>query len=174
VFSGNVHYQDILAAEARSVRCRSPSTAVRLTESQRNVVASLAASAAVAARNAIRRRERDEAQQSTILALAKLAEQRDNETGKHLERVSEFCRLIAAACATTAGTASGSPTSGSRCSRTPRRSHDIGKVGIPDSILLKPGKLTPDEWTVMKRHTEIGAETLRSVMSAARTRPSCT
>jgi response regulator RpfG family c-di-GMP phosphodiesterase len=131
---------------------------------QRETARAIASATAVAAYNVLRRLERDEAQQATILALARLAEQRDNETGKHLERVSLFCRLIA----------EGLREDG-HCLETITDTwivdlvrsaplHDIGKVGIPDSILLKPARLTPEEWVVMKRHTEIGAMTLRGVI----------
>ena len=111
------------------------------------------------------------AQHATIYALAKLAEQRDNETGRHLERVSEYCRVLA----------EGLREDGCYCETITDewidvlvRSaplHDIGKVGIPDAILLKPGKLTPDEWEVMKRHSTIGADTLRSVIGSATHQP---
>ena len=97
-----------------------------------------------------------------IFSLAKLAESRDAETGAHLERMREYCRLLT-----------------QLMSRTPKFRqiidadyvgsiyltcplHDIGKVGIPDSILLKPGRLTSDEFEVMKRHTEMGGETLNA------------
>jgi response regulator RpfG family c-di-GMP phosphodiesterase len=136
----------------------------KLTNHDREVLAMIAAPAAVAARNEFRRRERDAAQHSTILALARLSEQRDNETGKHIERVSLYCEL----------TANGLREDGHYTDVITDefiddlvRSaplHDIGKVGIPDSILLKPGKLTPSEWEIMKTHSEIGAHTLNDVI----------
>ncbi|MEO6708416.1 MAG: HD domain-containing phosphohydrolase [Planctomycetota bacterium] len=135
---------------------------------QREMVHAVASATAVATHNVLRRLERDEAQQATILALARLAEQRDNETGKHLERVSLFCRLVA----------EGLREDGHCCDTITDawiqdlvRSaplHDIGKVGIPDAILLKPAKLTPEEWAIMKLHTEIGAQTLRAVITENR------
>ncbi len=108
-------------------------------------------------------RELSEAQLSTIFAMSKLAESRDPETGEHLERMREYCKVLS-----------------EQMSRMPKyRSiidrafvdniyaasplHDIGKVGVDDDILLKPGKLTDSEWVLMKRHPEIGAETLREV-----------
>src|SRR5574343_134572 len=95
-------------------------------------------------------------QQVSIHALARLAETRDPETGKHLHRTQEYVRTLA-----------------ERLRHHPRFSHyldqrtiealvqsaplhDIGKVGIPDYVLLKPGKLTPDEWEIMKTHAELG------------------
>ena len=136
-----------------------------LSSDQRAMLSSVAASTAVAARNQIRRRERDEAQHATILALARLAERRDNETGKHLERVSSYSRLIAEGLRED-GWYRDVISDDFVCNLVRSAPlHDIGKVGIPDAILLKPGKLTPDEWEVMKTHTLIGAETLRSVIA---------
>ena len=108
-------------------------------------------------------REISESQLAAIFAMSKLAESRDPETGEHLERMREYCRLLS-----------------EQLSRMPRyRSiidrefveniyaasplHDIGKVGIEDRVLLKPGSLTDDEWVLMKQHPIIGAETLREV-----------
>ena len=108
-------------------------------------------------------REISESQLAAIFAMSKLAESRDPETGEHLERMREYCRLLS-----------------EQLSRMPRyRSiinrefvdniyaasplHDIGKVGIEDRVLLKPGALTDDEWVLMKQHPIIGAETLREV-----------
>lgn len=130
---------------------------------EQNTLAAIASLTAVAGHNELRRRERDEAQYATVAALARLSERRDQETGQHLERVSAYCALIAESLA---------HRGVQRELITPRyvedlrRSaclHDIGKVGIPDAILLKKGKLTAKEWEVMKTHAEIGAETLRSV-----------
>lgn len=99
-----------------------------------------------------------------IFALAKLAESRDPETGAHLERMREYCKLIAE-------TLSHKPehehiVDGEYVQSIYLTSplHDIGKVGIPDSVLLKPGRLTPEEFDVMKTHTTIGAETLSAAM----------
>jgi len=103
------------------------------------------------------------AQMAVIYAMAKMAEFRDMETGKHLERVSEYCRIITqelllANKYTTLLTPiyienifNASPL------------HDIGKVGIQDQILLKPGKLTPFEFDAMKKHTIIGKDILNAV-----------
>lgn len=136
----------------------------RMSRTDGQVLASVASSTAVAAHNEIRRRERDGAQHATIFALARLAENRDNETGKHLERVCAYCRLVA----------EGLREDGHHVDEITDQFiedlvrsaplHDIGKVGIPDNILLKPGKLTDDEWVVMKEHTTIGADTLRAIV----------
>ncbi len=103
-------------------------------------------------------------QDVTIIALAKLAEFRDPETGEHLERMREFAGVLAL-----------------ELSKSPKYQdyitdqyieniykstplHDIGKVGIPDSILLKPGKLTTEEFEIMKGHSEIGGDAIASAI----------
>jgi putative two-component system response regulator len=95
-----------------------------------------------------------------IFALAKLAESRDPETGTHLERIREYCRLVAESLAES-GTYSETvvPAFIDTVFQTSPL-HDIGKVGIPDYILLKPGRLTDEEFDVMKTHTTIGSATL--------------
>ena len=107
---------------------------------------------------------------ATILGLAKLAEYRDNDTGLHLERMREYARLIA-----------------SELIHHPKYKeyitqeyiddiflsailHDIGKVGIPDSILLKPGKLEIDEFDVMKGHSSIGGDAVSTVADQVKIR----
>jgi putative two-component system response regulator len=105
--------------------------------------------------------EISDSQLATIIALADLAESRDETTGAHIERTRTFCRLLAR-----------------QLQRNPRYAprinaafieslynaaplHDVGKVGIPDQILRKPGKLLPEEFDIMKKHTVIGAVTLQ-------------
>jgi len=97
-----------------------------------------------------------------IFAMAKLAESRDPETGSHLERIQHYCLVLAEWLAK-----HGSPEY--RMDADYRRTiyltsplHDIGKIGIPDSILLKPSNFNDREFEVMKRHTTLGAETLRA------------
>jgi putative two-component system response regulator len=108
-------------------------------------------------------KEISDSQMATIYALAKLAESRDDDTGRHIERVQEYCVILARALI-------GHPRDADRITvsyvdNLYRASplHDIGKVGIPDAVLLKPGKLTPEEFEVMKRHTVLGARTLEAV-----------
>jgi putative two-component system response regulator len=107
-----------------------------------------------------------ESRDLVIFSLAKLAEARDPETGAHLERIREYSRVLA-----------------QHLTRSPRHRHnvdgdfvqmlyltsplhDIGKVGIPDSILLKPGPLTREEFEVMKQHAVIGGTTLQAAAEA--------
>jgi putative two-component system response regulator len=101
--------------------------------------------------------------QAMLFALSKLAESRDPETGRHLERVQEYARLIAEALARIDHYRRVIDASflSNLVAAVPL--HDIGKVGIPDSILLKPEGLTPDEMRVMQSHTVIGSETLQEV-----------
>ena len=108
-------------------------------------------------------KEISELQMETIYALAKLTESRDEVTGGHIERVQECCRLIA-------GQLGMYPKYKNMISaefvdsvQKASSLHDIGKVGIRDSILLKTGKLTPEEVEEMKQHTLIGANTLKEV-----------
>ena len=107
--------------------------------------------------------EINSAQLAMLFALAKLSHTRDDDTGLHLERVQYLCKLLAAALAETpAFKYTITPEFISTIYHTSPL-HDLGKVGIVDAILLKPGRLTDDEFEIMKTHTTIGAETLASV-----------
>ena len=90
-----------------------------------------------------------ETQLDVVHRLGRCAEYRDDVTGNHIHRVSRFCERL--------GHASGMTPQEAEILRDASTMHDVGKVGIPDSILRKPGKLTPDEWEIMKSHTVIGA-----------------
>ncbi len=98
-------------------------------------------------------------------ALAKLAESRDPETGRHLERIEYYTRVLLERLAVSGPY---TETVKNRYIDYVARSsilHDIGKVGISDEILLKPGRLTSEEFEVMKTHAEIGADALSSAAS---------
>jgi putative two-component system response regulator len=99
-----------------------------------------------------RTRELEGAQFEIIERLAKAAEFRDDNTGQHTERVGQMAALIAKQ--------TGLPEAQVSLIRRAAPLHDVGKIGIPDSILLKLGKLTDDEFTVVKTHTTIGARIL--------------
>lgn len=107
---------------------------------------------------------RDSAQNAIMIALAKLAEHRDDDTGKHLDRVTQFSRML-----------------GEELGARPQYQdeidqvflhnlvravplHDIGKVAIPDAILLKPSRLTVQEMDLMKTHVEVGANIIRTIL----------
>lgn len=95
-----------------------------------------------------------------IFTLAKLAESRDHDTGQHLERVQRYSRLLAQELANMNAFPGRIDGAFIRNVFLTSPLHDIGKVGIPDQILLKPGKLSNAEFKIMKSHTIIGAETL--------------
>jgi len=98
-----------------------------------------------------------------VLTLAKLAESRDPETGMHLERMRSYTQILADHLSRNGPYVH--EIDGRFLEDIFRASpmHDIGKVGIPDGILLKPGPLTRREFDVMKQHTVIGSEALRQV-----------
>lgn len=104
--------------------------------------------------------ELTQAQMATIFALVKLSESRDDDTGVHIERTASFCRLLAEKAR--AHPAYSGQIDDEFLDSIYKASplHDIGKVGIADAILLKPAKLTPEEFEVMKTHVEIGYQTL--------------
>lgn len=108
-------------------------------------------------------REVSEAQNATIFAMAKLAEFRDEDTGGHLERVREYCRLLAEDLSRHSSYSDQITAEFIDCIQHAAPLHDIGKVAIPDSILQKPGKLTPEEFDTMKSHTIIGADNMQLV-----------
>ncbi|MCA9277967.1 MAG: HD domain-containing protein [Phycisphaeraceae bacterium] len=95
-----------------------------------------------------------------ILGLAKLADYRDSDTGAHLERISAYVELIAQHLSKDNTEIT---TTWIEQLKLASSLHDIGKVGVPDSVLLKPGKLTQEEREQMQLHTNIGADTLIAV-----------
>lgn len=99
-----------------------------------------------------------------IFSLAKLAEWRDPETGAHLERMREYARVLAQQLSTTPKYADVIDADYVRTIYMTSPLHDIGKVGIPDAVLLKPGKLTDDEFAIMKQHVLIGSYTLEAAI----------
>ncbi|MGO9412567.1 MAG: two-component system response regulator [Spirochaetia bacterium] len=108
-------------------------------------------------------KEISESQLATIFAMVKLAESRDDETGTHIWRVREYCLALANQLRDKADFAPVLTDPFVRDLYNAAPLHDIGKVGIPDSILLKPERHTPEEFEVMKTHTTIGARTLQGV-----------
>ena len=97
----------------------------------------------------------------TIFAMAKLAESRDTDTGMHLERTREFATILARHLARRKKFAGVVDEPFIELIRATSPLHDIGKVGIPDCILLKPGRLSRGEFKIMKRHTVEGFRTLQ-------------
>lgn len=96
-------------------------------------------------------------EQETLFRLAKAGEYRDSDTGNHVLRMAKYSRLIAEGLGLTS----------ERCQMIEIAApmHDIGKIGIPDKILLKPGKLTQDEFSIMQNHPSIGHKMLHNSLS---------
>ena len=105
----------------------------------------------------------------SLFALATLAEKRDNETGNHLRRTQAYVEVLMEHLLTHPrfARALADPDQRQRIAKAAPL-HDIGKVGIPDAILLKPGKLTPEEFEIMKTHASIGAEAIAEAISHAK------
>jgi response regulator RpfG family c-di-GMP phosphodiesterase len=103
------------------------------------------------------------ARNAIVLALAELVAHRDVETGAHLMRLQRYCRCLAEEAASVPSLSGQIDTNFIRMLECCAPLHDIGKVALPDYILLKPGKLDPDERVLMQAHTVIGAETLQKV-----------
>ncbi len=114
-------------------------------------------------KNSTIEKEIAEAQMATIYALVKLSESRDDDTGAHIERVAEFCKLLTIHLRNTSKYRELINDNYIDNIYKASSLHDIGKVGIPDNILLKPGKLTQDEFEIIKKHTTIGANNLLEV-----------
>lgn len=100
----------------------------------------------------------------TIFAMAKLAESRDPETGVHLERVRNYSRILAEQLMGDEGAQGPLDPQFCRLIYLTSPLHDIGKVAIPDTVLLKPGRLSDREFEIMKTHTTTGAETLDAAL----------
>jgi putative two-component system response regulator len=98
----------------------------------------------------------------TILALGSIAETRDNETGNHIFRTSAYVEILAKRLSTKSPYRDVLRADSLELIWKSAPLHDIGKVGIPDHILLKPGRLTEDEFEQMKRHTVLGRDAIRA------------
>jgi CHASE2 domain-containing sensor protein len=98
-----------------------------------------------------------EAQFEIVRRLAQAAESRDEETGQHIDRISRMCGQLARA----AGLSDAEAELIGEASAL----HDVGKIGIPDAVLLKPGRLSAEEWDIMRRHPLIGARMLENSSS---------
>jgi len=123
-------------------------------------ICSIADSAAVALYNLRRRSQLKKAMRALLLTVGRLSEYRDEETGLHLERVQDYAAILVRQLATNPKFASIITPQYIEDLTQAAPLHDVGKVGIPDEILNKPGKLTTEEFQVMKTHTSIGRHTL--------------
>ena len=136
-----------------------------LSEMDQNIIKLFMDKTSIIIDNLLLQEKHRRSQDVTIRSLAKLAEYRDSDTGEHLERVESLCQgfaqylyekqiyseVIDHFFVSMIGSAS--------------VLHDIGKVGIPDAILLKQGKLTPDEFSLMQQHVNLGANVLSEAIT---------
>ncbi|MDZ4819079.1 MAG: response regulator [Planctomycetota bacterium] len=106
-----------------------------------------------------------ETREVAIFALARLAESRDPETGAHLDRVRSYCRVIGSNLLLNPKFSKEVDGEFVRLLYSTSPLHDIGKVGIPDNVLLKPGLLSDSEYAVMKSHAQLGADTLQAALA---------
>lgn len=100
------------------------------------------------------------AQTATITAFCSLAEARDNETGNHIQRTQRYVRAVAEHLRDHPRFRRELTEQNIQLLYKSAPLHDVGKVGIPDAILQKPGKLDADEWAVMRRHCEFGRDAI--------------
>lgn len=107
-----------------------------------------------------------ESRDVTIFTFAKLAESRDKDTGAHLERMREYSRILSTHLEKHGPYVDQIDGDFVQLVYLTSPLHDIGKVAVPDNVLLKPGPLTPEEFEVMKRHASVGWETLDAVLRA--------
>jgi response regulator RpfG family c-di-GMP phosphodiesterase len=126
----------------------------RLTELDRKLIGIFSSNVAAAFENITLNQEIIDTQKEMILILGEVIESRSKETGHHVRRVAEASHLLARKAGLSARQAD--------LLRMASPMHDVGKVGIPDAVLLKPGNLTPEEFDVIKHHTEIGYQILKN------------
>ncbi|MCK9382506.1 MAG: response regulator [Sulfuritalea sp.] len=96
----------------------------------------------------------EEAYRDTVFTLVRAAERKDEETGHHVRRISHYCKVLAEAM--------NMPADFHDTIYHASPMHDIGKIGIADHVLLKPGGFTPEEWVIMRTHCTLGASILAS------------
>ena len=109
-------------------------------------------------------REIIDSQQSTILALAKLTEARDKDTGNHVERVQYLCKALASSLRDNDKYKQEIDHKFIEDIYFASALHDIGKIDIPDRVLLKPGSLTKEEFDIIKEHVKIGDKILSDMV----------
>jgi HD-GYP domain-containing protein (c-di-GMP phosphodiesterase class II) len=105
-------------------------------------------------------RSREDAEEGLLATLGSLARARDEETGNHIQRTRNYVRVLAEQLAGRGKLEHGGRENFVATLHKVAPLHDIGKVGIPDSILLKPGKLDAEQWEIMKTHASIGENVL--------------
>jgi len=126
----------------------------RFTDTDLKALSIVANHAAAAMENVRLISDIEENQREVVYTLGEIVETRSKETGQHVKRVAEYSRLL--------GVLHGLGNSEADVLRMATPLHDVGKVGIPDDILNKPGKLTPEEFEVMKTHAQLGYDMLKN------------
>jgi putative nucleotidyltransferase with HDIG domain len=125
------------------------------TQGKINLCKAMASGAAIAIQNALLFEDREDAHLATLVSLASALDARERETRAHSVRVQKYTLALAQAMAT--------PEDELKAIAAGALLHDIGKIGIQDSILLKTGQLTSQEWDTMRKHPTIGAAILQSL-----------
>ncbi len=123
------------------------------TEGDLKALSILANHAAAALENVRLVKDLEEAQREIVFTLGAIVETRSMETGHHVKRVAEYCKYLALQ--------HGLSEAEGEILRLAAPLHDVGKVGVPDAILNKPGKLTPEEYDIIKTHAEVGYDMLK-------------
>ena len=123
------------------------------TEADLKILSIMANHAAAALENVRLLRDVEDAQREIVFTLGEIVETRSQETGFHVKRVAEYCKLLGLKC--------GLSPAEAEILRLASPLHDVGKVGIPDAILNKPGKLTPEEFDIIKTHATMGYDMLK-------------
>jgi HD-GYP domain-containing protein (c-di-GMP phosphodiesterase class II) len=136
-------------------------------EEEVEFIRSIADASAIALDNVLRRERLQQSVRVLLQTVGHLAEYRDEETTRHLERVSMMAGILAREAQREGPYAAGISDDYIDALVQAAPMHDIGKVGVPDEILAKPGKLTDEEFEIMKTHTEIGRRVLSRAVGPA-------
>lgn len=124
-----------------------------ISESNQSLIKLFSANISVAFDNIDQNKALAETQQELLFTLGEVVETRSSKTGNHVHRFAEYSYLLARKM--------GMPREQAECLRLASPMHDVGKIGIPDTILLKPGRLDDEEFDIIKRHTTIGHDILK-------------
>ena len=125
-----------------------------ISELDKQLVDIFAANVGMAFENLLLNQELEDTQSELILKLGDVVENRSKETAHHVKRMTEYCYEL--------GLRAGLSREEAELLRRAAPMHDIGKIAIPDAILLKPGKLNEEEWDVMRQHPVIGHQILKN------------
>lgn len=151
-FCDEHHYVGYFATSHGSENLLHVEIGHELTEMDRQVLDIFASNVAVTYENLLLRDEIIDTQRELTYLLGEAVEQRSKETGSHVKRVAQYSHIMALQ--------SGLSEEVAELIRLASPLHDVGKIGIPDRILKKPGKLDKDEWEIMQTHAQLGADIL--------------